>query len=80
MKRWITAKHSDHIIYVDDERWGVNKLKSHKSDVNADVSSDHIICDCHEWNIHLSFLYRIMLYHWCAPKENYVTLSVSSNP
>ena len=25
----------DHIIYVDDVKWGVNKLKANKSDVNA---------------------------------------------
>ena len=62
--------YSDHIIYVDDVRWGVNKLKAHKCDVNADVSSDHIIiCGCHELCIHLSFLFRIMLSHSCAPKE-----------
>ena len=66
----------DNIIYVDDVRWGVNKLKANRNDVNADKSSDHIICGCHELYIHLSFLFRITLSHSSAPNEMLLSAQV----
>ena len=60
--------YDSHNVIVSDIIRAVAKLKSCKSDVNDELSSDHFIYACDELYVHITFLFNCMLRHAYAPQ------------
>ena len=59
--------YASHNVVVDDIIKATKKLKSCKSDVNDELSSDHFINACQELYVHVTFLFNCMIRHAYAP-------------